>query len=208
MSRRPSSMQNYLTTYGILDPSHTSVAAEILLSIQPDIDSYPYTTPSKYIGSLWEKVEQHRKFTATLRGKAFELIIACALIKEGIIPFYWQASLEFVPLANYDLLIYSKEIGPIALSCKTSLRERYKQAEFEALALKNVHRRAKTFLLTMEAHEAQGVNEKIKSGILSGIDRAVVANRVDFNRLIDEIKSLTVVEAPTISIVATGNLIE
>ena len=107
-TKRSSKFENYLTAYGILDASHTSAAADILLSIQPDIDSYPYTTPSKYISSLWEKAENHRKFTATLRGKSFELMIACALIKEEIIPFYWQASLEFVPLANYDLVIYTK----------------------------------------------------------------------------------------------------
>ena len=63
-------------------------------------------------------------------------------------------------------------------------------------------------MLTMESHEAQGVNEKIRSGILSGIDRAVVANRNDFNKLIEEIKDLTVVEAPTVSVIASGNRIE
>ena len=198
-------IENYLISYGILDSGHTSAAAEILLSVQPTLDVYSYSSPAKYVDLLWSKMEGHKLFNANLRGKAFELLIACALIKAEVLPFYWQASLEFVPLANFDLVVYTEEKGPIALSCKTSIRERYKQAEFEAQALKNVHKRAKTYLLTMESTEASGVNHKRKEGILSCIDKVVVANRVEFNKLIEDLQSLTIIAAPIVSIVSSGN---
>ena len=43
-------------------------------------------------------------------------------------------------------------------------RERYKQADLEAIALKYVHRKALSYLVTLEANEAKSVKAKIKSG--------------------------------------------
>jgi len=204
-SRTP---KNYLVDYGVLGTGHDSKAAAILLSVQPNLEEFPYTTPAKYLHALWGKAEKHKDFTTGIRGKTFELMVACVLIKEKIFPFYWQAAMEFVPLANFDLVICTKEIGPIALSLKTSIRERFKQAEFEAQALKSVHRRAKTYLITMNVDEANYVNSKIGEGIIYGIDRAVVANRPEFNEVISEIKKFTIIKAPNVSTVTSGNKID
>jgi hypothetical protein len=54
---------------------------------------------------------------------------------------------------------------PICISAKTSLRERYKQADFEAIALKYVHRKALSFLVTLEENEAKSVKAKKLSAL-------------------------------------------
>jgi hypothetical protein len=135
-------------------------------------------------------------------------VIASCLIKNEILPFFWQAQLEFVPLANFDLVVYTEERGPVVLSLKTSIRERYKQAEFEAQAMKDVHRRAKNFLVTMEKDEAVSLQAKIDSGVLTGIDGVVVANEKSFDELIDLLKSLSIVDTPVFSAIKNPQKIE
>ena len=111
------------------------------------------------------------------------------LIREGIFPFFMQAKVAFVPNVNYDILLYAKDLGPICISAKTSLRERYKQAALEAFALKNVHRRAKSYLLTLGVREARRESRKLLTGDVLGLDAILVASLPEFDQLIKELKS-------------------
>ena len=201
---------NYLVTYGVMSESNfeNSLSAQVLLSIQPQLNSVLESTPSKYIDFIWKKAELDPRLTRDVRGKFFELLIATCLIRNKILPFFWQAQLEFVPLANFDLVVYTEERGPIVLSLKTSIRERYKQAEFEAQAMKDVHRRAKNFLVTMEKDEALSLQSKIDTGVLAGIDEAIVANENSFDRLIEFLKSLTIVDSPIFSAIKNPKKID
>ena len=201
---------NYLVDYGIMSESssRSSLSAQLLLSIQPSLESIEIHQPSKYVEFIWNKAEKDDRLTRDVRGKFFELVIATCLIKNEILPFFWQAQLEFVPLANFDLVVYTKERGPVVLSLKTSIRERYKQAEFEAQAMKDVHRRAKNFLVTMEKDEAVSLQAKIDSGVLSGIDGVVVANEESFDELIELLKSLSIVDTPVFSAIKNPQKIE
>ena len=201
---------NYLVTYGVMSESNfeNSLSAQLLLSIQPQLNSVLESTPSKYIDFIWKKAELDTRLTRDVRGKFFELLIATCLIRNKILPFFWQAQLEFVPLANFDLVVYTEERGPIVLSLKTSIRERYKQAEFEAQAMKDVHRRAKNFLVTMEKDEALSLQSKIDTGVLAGIDEAIVANENSFDRLIEFLKSLTIVDSPIFSAIKNPKKID
>ena len=201
---------NYLVTYGVMSESNfeNSLSAQLLLSIQPQLNSVLESTPSKYIDFIWKKAELDPRLTRDVRGKFFELLIATCLIRNKILPFFWQAQLEFVPLANFDLVVYTEERGPIVLSLKTSIRERYKQAEFEAQAMKDVHRRAKNFLVTMEKDEALSLQSKIDTGVLAGIDEAIVANENSLDRLIEFLKSLTIVDSPIFSAIKNPKKID
>jgi hypothetical protein len=205
-----SAYSNYLVEYGIMSESgsKSSLSAQLLLSIQPNLESIDIEQPSKYIDFIWQKAEHDERLTRDVRGKFFELVIASCLIKNNILPFFWQAQLEFVPLANFDLVVYTEERGPIVLSLKTSIRERYKQAEFEAQAMKDVHRRAKNFLVTMEKDEAVTLQAKIDTGVLSGIDGVIVATEKSFDEQIQLLKSLTIVDTPIFSAVRNPQKIE
>ncbi|MEI6294997.1 MAG: BsaWI family type II restriction enzyme [Actinomycetes bacterium] len=203
-----SPVTNYLSSHGLILGSGGGKAVDIILDIQPSLNYFAYTSPSKYVEELMDKIESHPDFTRDTRGRSFELVVACALIREDILPFYFQAEVMFVPLANFDLLIYTQELGPVILSMKTSLRERYKQAEFESQALRAVHRRAKTFLVTLDQEESDSVNEKINLGELFAIDRVLVATHHDFDELITYLKSLTPIPSPTVSLITHGRLIE
>ncbi|MCS6860069.1 MAG: hypothetical protein NZT92_07105 [Abditibacteriales bacterium] len=71
---------------------------------------------------------------AGMSGNWLEDGLLIALKEKQLTPAYGQAEFTAVPNAFNDLMLFSKEHGPIILSCKTSLRERYKQADLEAFS--------------------------------------------------------------------------
>src|SRR5712671_2592560 len=72
----------------------------------------------------------------SMGGSWLEWATLVALKEKKLLPAYWQAEFKVVPDNYNDVTLWSKEFGPVIISCKTSLRERYKQADLEALALR------------------------------------------------------------------------
>ena len=164
-----------------------------------------YDKPSDYVNIYWSEFKKYNY--SNLNGEMFEVILRTLFVRENLLPMYIQAKVAFVPNVNYDSLFYSKECGPISISMKTSLRERYKQADLEAIALKYVHRKAKCFLLTLEEREAQSVKNKIKTGEVIGLDRVILCSKPEFDDLIEEIRQLSLTEAGTIEIIKCNQII-
>lgn len=191
-----------------------NLAAGIFESLFPSFIDVSYNEPSEYISTFWDaylairddklKNDQQKR---GVNGKIFEYIIATLLIRENIFPIYMNAKVAFVPNINYDLLIYSTDKGPICLSAKTSFRERYKQADLESIALKYVHRRSQCYLITLSQADAEMVNTKQKAGDVIGLDQAVCATHNDFNLLINNLKNLNLVVAPSINVIETNQIV-
>ena len=166
-----------------------------------------YQNPSDYVSIYWNKYQETRDFNNNLNGKIFEYILATLCVRENILPLYLNAKVAFVPNVIYDLMFYTLDRGPICISAKTSLRERYKQADLEAIALKYVHRKALSYLLTLDTKEAQIVQEKIKIGDVIGLDNVIVATSSSFNNLIDELKTYNFLEPPTVKVIESNQII-
>ena len=152
-----------LKKLGIVIGNNTK-SGELFENLFPDFMDIKYDKPSEYINKLWSKYESQPERNANLNGKMFEYILASLCIRESILPIYMSAKVAFVPNVIYDLMFYTAEKGPICWSVKTSLRERYKQADLESIALKYVHRKALSYLVTLNENEANNVKLKIKSG--------------------------------------------
>lgn len=165
--------------------------------------SVKYKTPREYVKLYWTALEKANR--PTLHGNVFEYIIYTLLYREGIRPFYTQAQVAFVPNVNFDALLYCQST-PVSLSLKTSLRERYKQADLEAIALKYVHRKSKCYLLTMDTKEANAQKGKILSGDIIGLDEIIDCNTVDIDNMIDSLKKMQFTTSRQIDVVQ-GNLI-
>ena len=167
-------------------------------------DKIPYKNPHEYVTMYYDEYcNKYKDSDVSLNGKIFELIIATLFLREGLFPIYMQAKVAFVPNADYDLVMYSMAENPYAFSLKTSLRERYKQADLEAIALKYVHRRAKCYLITMSKSEAGNVKKKIQSGDVIGLDEVIVASEPEFDNLIKTLKSEKFKEAGTKEIITS-----
>lgn len=185
---------NYISNSGLVNPKSSAKLIETILKIQPTLDHFPYKSPSLYNDKIWKILDTEIRDNSS-RGSAFEFLIAFTLLRENISPFYYQVEFSNIAWAEFDILIYTEEIGPIVFSCKTSLRERWKQAELEAQLLRRDFPNSRSFLITMDPSESSVAN-KIKNGPKSGLEKVMRSNQPVFNRIIEEIKSYTVIKAP------------
>ncbi|AQU77042.1 hypothetical protein [Priestia megaterium] len=131
-------------------------------------------------------------------GTILEEILVIALLREGISPIYTQATMAFVPNVIFDILLYNRKT-PICISSKVSLRERWKQADVEAMALKYVHRKAKAYVLTLSENEVRARRSDENSYM--GIDEFVLAHTEEFDYLIENLRQIEITESETIEVI-------
>ena len=116
-------------------------------------------------------------------GAIFELAVAEMMARFGVTPFYWQAKLWGVDYSIYDIALWTGA-APVVLSLKTSLRERWKQADLEGRLLKMRYPNAECWLVTNNNEEATRLSAKSN---LDGLDGIVVAGEREFDGLIAHI---------------------
>jgi hypothetical protein len=151
------------------------------------------------VGKCRKKAQEMGKSAQSIAGMGgnwLEYGVLIALKEKKLTPAFWQAEFAAVPNAFNDVMLFSKEHGPIILSCKTSLRERYKQADLEAVALRAHFPQAKFYLLTLDddkSHVAR-VREKITNKELLALQRVYDESNVD--ELFAFLKTLTLMEPP------------
>lgn len=191
-----------------------TLAGGIFEGLFPTFFEIEYNTPVDYIQIYWDAYLFYRAQSNLneqqqrgVNGKIFEYILATLLIRENILPIFLSSKVAFVPNISYDLMLYSTDRGPICLSAKTSFRERYKQADLEAIALKYVHRRSLCYLLTLSEKDANDVNKKQVIGDVIGLDKAIYVLSDGFNNLIDELKSFNLTESPNVNIIESTQII-
>ncbi len=195
-----------LKELGIVIGTNTK-AGNIFEKLFPNFMEIEYERPSEYVSVLWNAYESQPDRNSNLNGKLFEYILASLCVREGILPLYMSAKVAFVPNVIYDLMFYSAERGPICWSVKTSLRERYKQADLESIALKYVHRKALSYLITLNETEAKSVKTKIKSGDVIGLDGVIVATKPEFDVLVSNLKTFQFEEPPTVKVIESTQIV-
>jgi hypothetical protein len=136
--------------------------------------------------------EQSKK---SLRGSVFEYVIGEVLLLKGLTPLYHQAELRHVPLAKFDWLLYHPKT-PVSISCKTSGRERWKQAAYEGMALKRVYSRAVNYFVSIEPLSKTDEKKDEAPGTL---DHFIVANTPEFDNALEKIKETNYCEAESVS---------
>lgn len=118
----------------------------------------------------------------------FEYLVCETLSREGVTPFYYQAEFALVPNANFDIVLFHHR-RPVVLSMKVSLRERYKQADLEGNALRQVYRNAECYLVTLSTDEVRGVARKITDGDIGGIQGCALADQQEYTDLLSRLKT-------------------
>ena len=197
---------SFLKNVGIV-VGDSNKADAVFESLYSNFFELQYSTPSDYINMYWQLYLKNPNRNNNLNGKIFEYILSTLFIREGLLPLYLSAKVAFVPNVIYDLMLYTAERGPICISAKTSLRERYKQADLEAIALKYVHRKALSYLLTLEENEANSVSQKIKSGDVIGLDSVIVASSPQFDDLILNLKKFELKDPPTVKVIESTQVV-
>lgn len=189
--------------------SSNSKSEKTFESIFPGVSFWDisYNKPSEYVQKYWKAYKEKGISNNALNGSIFELIIATLFIRENILPMYLQAKVAFIPNVEYDMVLYNKEIGPISISLKTSLRERKKQADLEVIALKYVHRKSKCYLLSLDEYEVKCAKTDLKNGYLLGLDDVILSSSEEFDKFIEELKARVFSEAGSIEIIKSNQVI-
>lgn len=169
-----------------------------------DID---YDSPSDYVTKYWNKYKELGKNSKVINGTIFEIIIYTLFVREGLLPMYLQAKVAFIPNVEYDMIIYNKEVGPISISLKTSLRERRKQADLEAIALKYVHRKSECYLISMDEQEVNAAKQEIKEGCLLGLNNVILASSPEFDNFIRNLKKYPLTESGTVEVITSSKIV-
>jgi hypothetical protein len=131
---------------------------------------------------------------ANFAGTWMEYSLMAALLERGKKPLFWQAEFKEIPNNFYDIVFFTKEHGPVVLSPKTSLRERYKQADLEALALRGLFPASRFYLLSLDPNKKHiaNVQRKIASGEVRGIRS--LTDETNMDELFKELDAMTVIE--------------
>ncbi len=194
-----------LNELGLISGNRVS---DIFDEFYSDILTRNFDSPSAFVKDLWPKYWlNYDNKSPSLNGAVFEGILATLLFRSEILPLYVQAKLAFVPNVEFDFIAYTEEYGPIILSAKTSLRERYKQADLEGMMLRQVHRKAKSYLITLNSREADTLNKKIKNEEVLGLDGVIVASDKKFDELINELKTYEYVQPEKMDVLTSSRLI-
>ncbi len=190
-----------LSDLGLVSSSNSKTAT-IFQQILGDFLSISARGLRDYVRQCWDAYRHtHPREDVGTNGKFFELCIATLLVRQRIVPFYMQARMAFVPNIEYDFILYSGDAGPICVSTKTTLRERYKQADLEAVALKYVHRRAKSYLVNISERENRNLQTKIAHGELMGIDESIYAFSDQFDEFVARLSTHPLGIAPEVKVV-------
>lgn len=136
-----------------------------------------------------------------ISGKVFEYLVIDAIWHHCVKPIYYQAKVAQIPLTVYDVFLYHPTT-PVTISCKVSLGERWKQADLEGTALRQVYRGAHNVLLTMhpDGHKRQRETEE---RTIVGLDQCIVIEEGndDFDNLLVKLADMDLQEArPTLPV--------
>ena len=196
---------------GIIKDKSKAEANDVFTNaISPNFLEIPKMKSSEYVAYCWEKFKKYCENVPNaknLNGQVFEIIIQTEMFRQSLFPMYIQAQVAFVPNVNFDVLFYTRDRYPIGISLKTSLRERYKQADLEAVALKYVHRKALNFLITLHESEARKAKEKSENGEMLGLDNIIIATKDEFDELVNQLTSKKYIMPEKIDIITAKNIV-
>tara|TARA_B110000971_G_C19966628_1_gene480546 strand:- start:768 stop:1325 length:558 start_codon:yes stop_codon:yes gene_type:complete len=154
---------------------------------------YDYKDPLDFFIFFWSQYEKFKlkykrenthEINNSYNGSALEIILAFLFTRENIIIEKMDEEID-IQYVKPDFLLNSKSNKKIFISAKVSIRERWKQADWEALKYKEKYNNSMCILLMNNEKEYQSILNKLK---FLSIDKVVLANSDDINKLIELIK--------------------
>lgn len=180
-------------------PKALSIFNLLVRQIKPDT-----LEPHKFVSEMMNLFEkQYPQVDRSIHGRLFEYVIGESLAQQGIRFLYYQAEVLHIPLATFDWLLYHP-VTPVSISCKTKARDRWKQAAYEAMALKRVYTQAENYLVTIEPLSRTATKKQQAPDI---IDEYLIATEPNYSEAISKISQIEFVEAVSRSPIVSGDLL-
>ncbi|MDC2964719.1 hypothetical protein OAZ13_00185 [Gammaproteobacteria bacterium] len=135
-----------------------------------------------YFWSIFENYSLSKSLNNQVPGDAFEIIFAFILDYENIEIFSMDEQVKGIDFVKPDFITKKHHHF---ISCKTSLRERWKQADWESMRFKKIYSKSKCFLLTNHYKEYLSLKNKITK---LDLDEVYFAGSDDINLLIKQLR--------------------
>lgn len=132
--------------------------------------------------SIFENYSLSKSLNNQVPGDAFEIIFAFILDYENIEIFSMDEQVKGIDFVKPDFITKKHHHF---ISCKTSLRERWKQADWESMRFKKIYSKSKCFLLTNHYKEYLSLKNKITK---LDLDEVYFAGSDDINLLIKQLR--------------------
>ncbi len=169
-----------------------NIKTEICELIERDWPTNRQKDPCKLVSLIYKKLRPRGRGSRNWNGYLLEaLVVKFLRTKIDADCIFTNRKIALIDDTKYDITLCAtsnngNNQSPICLSVKTSLRERYKQAEREGLNAKQVHLGSFTALLTMDSKTA-----KKKGGNMRGLDMVVdCTDETKLRALLEKILSL------------------
>lgn len=144
-----------------------------------------YSDAKSFFNHFWNIFKAYassKNLNNQVPGDAFEIIFAFILDYEEIEITSMDESIDGLSFVKPDFVVKKNNCF---ISCKTSLRERWKQADWESIRFKEVFPDSKCYLLTNHYKEHLSLKQKIPN---LSIDQVFYAASEDINNLVKKIK--------------------
>ena len=135
----------------------------------------------RYFWNLFESYQAQKKVNNNVPGRIFEIIIGFILDYENIEIKSHDEAINGVDFAKPDFVIKK---GDAFISCKTSLRERWKQADWESIKYKKKFPNAKCYLITNNYLEFKNLKKHMPK---IEIDEIFYADSSDIIKMINKL---------------------
>ena len=131
-----------------------------------ELENMDYESPMQYFSFFWGKyevfkqkylIENNKPINNVINGIIFEAIFAYLLDREGLLIRSHDESIDGIKFVKPDFLV-EKNNMLIFFSLKVSMRERWKQADWESIQFKKKHPNSKCILLTADNKDADRIS--------------------------------------------------
>ena len=162
---------------------------------ESDFKKFKYKTPLIFFSHFWQKYEDFRKDyieknnkppNNQFSGAALGIILTYLFDREGIKIDSMDETIKEVSFVKPDYIIISKSKKKFFVSIKVSARERWKQADWEAIKYKQKYPDAFCVLLMNDKAESDNLKKNLP---LIDLDKIYYAGSKDLNKLIKLIKT-------------------
>jgi len=157
-------------------------------TLVPDISAIQASRPSQLTRALWSLSGGETQVGNT-RGHILLICMISALAREQIGPFYVNCGVKGVPTHSWDLVFTSPEGRVIAVSANVTLKERWKNENLAAWALKKVLPQSSAYIVLHNEDEATTIGNKIVRGEAASIDGRAQIFSPDFDQFLAILKS-------------------
>lgn len=167
--------------------SSASRPAQIIAQAAPDLSYRAFNRGDEYATYLWECTTRTNNLAGQSAGLTLELIVAATMARAQAGPFLRSVESELVPTHRIDFWFETISETPVIISCNAKLKERWRNENLAAYALKLTLGAARWYVITADEDEATACSARISSGTASYLDGCFTFRSEQFQRLVQEL---------------------